>query len=132
MAAGASRAVRSAAALLFLQLVFPDSVPPVVRRLAWVGAVSAGVQGAVSAVPKPQWRTAERRLQEAGDQIAQRLGAQRGLPTKGLRGVQHINAVLLHCRLGGGAESVSPKVSPKVGQLHAEGLHPLRQFLEER
>jgi hypothetical protein len=85
---GAANAVRSAAALLFLQLVIPDSVPPVVRQLAWVGAVSAGAQAAVSVVPTRTRQAAEKHVRQTGAHLMHGLGGQSSLPVRGLRGAQ--------------------------------------------
>lgn len=84
--ADVSRALESATALLFLQLVFPDSMPVVVRRLAWIGAVSTGAQAAASALPQRHRARLERGLRCRGAQILGRLESTKYLRRNGLRG----------------------------------------------
>lgn len=84
--ADAAKALESAAALLFLQLVFPDSVPAVVRRLAWIGAVSSGAQAAASAAPQRYRDRLERSLRHNGAQAMRILESRRYLGSGGVKG----------------------------------------------
>ncbi|CAL8461811.1 g1342 [Coccomyxa elongata] len=84
----AAKALESAAALLFLQLVFPDSVPAVVRRLAWIGAVSSGAQAAASAAPQRYRDRLERRLRRNGAQAMRILESRKYLGSSGLKGAK--------------------------------------------
>ncbi len=82
----AAKTLESAAALLFLQLIFPDSVPAVARRLAWIGAVSAGAQATARAAPRQHRDRLERSLRHGTTQAMRRLESRVHLCSDGLQG----------------------------------------------
>ncbi|KAK9908907.1 hypothetical protein WJX75_004527 [Coccomyxa subellipsoidea] len=86
----AAKALESAAALLFLQLVFPDSVPAVVRRLAWIGAVSAGAQAAARSAPQQHRDQLERSLRQGSAHVMRRLESRVNLCCNGLQGASKV------------------------------------------
>ena len=81
--AGAARGLESAAAILFLQLIFPDKVPPIAKRLAWMGALSVGAQAAGALVAQKKREEFVQRLRQRGGSMLDKLGHTKSAPMRG-------------------------------------------------
>ncbi|CAK0783811.1 hypothetical protein CVIRNUC_007011 [Coccomyxa viridis] len=82
---GAARGLESAAAILFLQLIFPDKVPPIAKRLAWMGALSVGAQAAGALVAKKKREEFVQRLRQRGGSMLDKLGHTKSAPMRGVK-----------------------------------------------
>ena len=110
--AGAARGLESAAAILFLQLIFPDKVPPIAKRLAWMGALSVGAQAAGALVAEKKREEFVQRLRQRGGSMLDKLGHTKSAPMRGGTGPARAAAVLAAHRM----------LHAKILMLHAKIL----------
>ena len=93
-AVGAARGLESAAAILFLQLIFPDKVPRIAKRLAWMGALSVGAQAAGALIAEKKREEFVQRLRQRGSSMLDKLGHTKSAPMRGATGPATAAAVL--------------------------------------
>jgi hypothetical protein len=82
--AEAARSLESAAAILFLQLIFPDRAPALVKRLAWMGALSMGAHAARALVPEERKEQLARKIRHTGSCVLEKVGQGKSAPIRGV------------------------------------------------
>lgn len=82
--AEAARSLESAAAVLFLQLIFPDRAPALVKRLAWMGALSMGAHAAGALIPEERKQQLARKIRHTGSRVLEKVGQGKSAPIRGV------------------------------------------------
>jgi hypothetical protein len=80
----AARSLESAAAILFLQLIFPDRAPAMVKRLAWMGALSMGAHAAGALIPGERKEQLARKIRHSGSRVLAKARQGRSAPIRGV------------------------------------------------
>ena len=87
--AEAVRSLESAAAILFLQLIFPDKAPPLVKRLAWMGALSMGANAASALIPEEKKEQLSVEVRQRSRGVLEKIGQANLAPVKSTYGPAH-------------------------------------------
>ena len=75
--------MESAAAILFLQLIFPGRVPPLVKRLAWMGGLSMGAQAAGALIPEEKKEEIAKKIRQRSSSLLENISDVITAPMRG-------------------------------------------------